>query len=83
MMTRVVDHTIVDDPELIRKRKEARRNMTAKERQEMLMQAAERAMKEDYEKFKQVSYEHLLRQREAKERKKKEAEKSAEPDDKL
>jgi len=76
--TQGVDPAILNDPELIRQRKEARRNITAKERQEMLAQAVERTAQEDYEKFKRESYEHLCKIREAREQKKKEAEKPIE-----
>jgi chloramphenicol O-acetyltransferase len=45
------------------------------------MQATERAFQEEYEKFVQQGIERWHRQREAKERKEKEAEKSAETGD--
>jgi len=44
-----------------------------------LTQAGERAFQEEYEKFKRESFEHLRKQREAKERRCKEAEQLAKP----
>ena len=48
---------------------------------DQLMQAAERTIQDEYEKFKQVSYEHLLKQRAEKDRKKQDTEKPVKPDD--
>ena len=50
-------------------------------RNDQLTQASERAIQEHYEKFKRESYEHLLKQRAAKERKEKEAGKPVESAD--
>jgi len=55
--------------------------MIAEAGREMLSQAAERAIQEPYEKFVQAGIEHWHRKQAEKERKKKEAEKSAEPGD--
>ena len=76
--TQGIDPAILNDPELIRKRKEARRNMTAEQQQEMLKQSIERTAQEDFEKFKQETLELARKQREAKERKRKETEKPVE-----
>jgi len=61
MTPSVIDHAVLDDPELIRQRKEARRNMTAARRQELLDQAAERADEACHEKFKQECFEHTCK----------------------
>ena len=71
IMPSSIDTSVLNDPELIRKRKEARRNMTDAERQALMSQAAERAFQEGYEKFKRESFEYLRKRREAKDRKKK------------
>jgi len=45
---------------------------------DQLTQAGERAFQEEYEKFKRESFEHLSKQREAKEQRDKKTEQSAE-----
>ena len=80
--TQGIDPAILNDPELIRKRKEARRNMTAKERQEMLTQAGERAFQEAHEQFVQEGIARWRKQQEAKERQNKETDKPVESADK-
>ena len=70
-----VDALNHEDPEVIRKRKEARRNITPEQREALFRQATERAMQEHYEKFKRESFEYAQKQREEKERKAKETEK--------
>jgi len=81
IIARVIDPAVLDDPELIRKRKEARRNMTDEERQAMLSRAVERTAQEHYERFKRETLELARQEREAKERKAKEADKVATPSD--
>ena len=76
IMTSPIDPAILNDPELIRQRKEARRNMTDAERQRFLTQAAERAFQEHYEKFKRETFE--LAHRQAMERRNKAAAKKSE-----
>jgi len=73
MVASPIDPAVLYAPELIRKRKEARRGVTDEQRRLLLTQAAERVSREYYEKFKRETLDLVRKQREARECKNKEA----------
>jgi len=82
MTQSVVDPAVLNDPELIRKRKEARRNMSDVKRQEMLSQVTERAMQEAEKQFRQETIAFDRKRRAVQERLNRVTEKSADSADK-
>ena len=69
---------VQDSPELIRKRREARRNMTTAERVDLLSQTIDRVNHKHTEEFRQQCIKHWHEEQAKKERKNKDAEKPVE-----
>jgi hypothetical protein len=64
----VVTPMMQESPELIHKRREARRKMTTAERQALMTQAVERVDQKYAEKFRQECLDHLAKKQELGER---------------
>ena len=72
LQAQFIDHT--DDPELIRKRREARRNMTDAAKQEILTQILDRTVRENLDQIAQEQIAHHRKEQAKKEQREKEKE---------